>query len=236
MNRKTLIYFTTLATAAFLFTSCGQQKFSQEQLNQIDIAAQDDHSDHILDDHESDFTSDLMALGCKKATQAQLNQVNLGYTKLDQFLKECVKQTGSDKWCKQVARPNPNSYSTFSCTYSPSQPHNLIHPTESTWAYAIQAVKLVQDLEKNGVGIDIIYNWWRPEPYNANVGGAAGRHPFGTSVDVRFINKTQQNKAHTLLCKYRKQGRLRALGYYSGTGLHLGVGDKTANTWGKACN
>lgn len=70
---------------------------------------------------------------------------------------------------------------------------------------------------------------------DANVGGAAGRHPFG-SVDVRFKTKNGQAKAHKELCKSRKLGRLRALGFYPGTGLHFGMGDKVANTWGKSCS
>jgi hypothetical protein len=43
-------------------------------------------------------------------------------------------------------------------------------------------------------------------------------------------------KAFSQLCKWRAQGRLRAVGYYGSTGLHFGIGDKTANTWGKSCN
>lgn len=208
----------------------------REQINQLDVANAI-HSDHQQDDQEQNMDMvGVIQKGCKRPTPAQINQVNLGLKKLNQFLQKCYAETNSKKWCDQVARPNPDSYSTFSCTYSATQPHYFIHPDESTWKFAIQAVKLVQDLEKSNVKIDIIYNWWRPEPYNVNVGGAAGRHPLGTSVDVRFINKTEQNKAHKLLCAHRKQGRLRALGYYPGTGLHIGVGDKTANTWGKACS
>lgn len=207
----------------------------REQINQLDIMNAT-HSDHAQDDTEQSVDSVIsLANGCKHPTQKQLDQVNQGLKKLNQFLSKCYSETTSKKWCDQVARPNPDSYSMFSCTYAASQPHYFIHPDESTWKYAVQAVKLVQELEKSGTKIDIIYNWWRPEPYNVNVGGAAGRHPFGTSVDVRFVNKAEQNKAHKQLCAYRKQGRLRALGYYPGTGLHLGVGDSNPNTWGKEC-
>lgn len=226
---KNRIYF--LLTLFFLILSGCQR----EQINQLEIADAK-HSDSIEDDHDQILDMIMVEQkGCAKPSQAQINQVNLGLKKLNQFLEKCYLETNSKKWCDQVARPNPDSYSTFSCTYSATQPHYFVHPDESNWKFAIQAVKLVQDLEKSKVKIDIIYNWWRPEPYNVNVGGAAGRHPLGTSVDVRFINKAEQNKAHKLLCAHRKQGRLRALGYYPGTGLHLGVGDKTANTWGKEC-
>lgn len=219
-------------TTSLLILSC-QKK---EELNQIDILNAE-HSDQIEDDLESevDFLS-IQSNGCKHATASQIAAVNQGVTKLNQFLSRCYSETGSKKWCDQVARPNPSSHSTFDCTYSAAQPHVFVHPAEETWAHAIGAVKLVLDLERKGVGVSTIYNWWRPEPYNVNVGGAAGRHPYGTSVDVRFASKTEQNKAHKELCAYRKQGRLRALGYYSGTGLHLGVGDKVANTWGKSCS
>lgn len=47
--------------------------------------------------------------------------------------------------------------------------------------------------------------------------------------------KAKKDDLH-IFCQYRKNGRLRALGYYAGTGLHLGVGDTNPNTWGKACN
>jgi hypothetical protein len=96
-------------------------------------------------------------------------------------------------------------------------------------------VKLVTELEAKGIRVYQIYNWWRPEPYNANVGGAAGRHPYGTSVDVRMASMGDMEKAFSQLCKWRSQGRLRAVGYYGSTGLHFGIGDKTANTWGKSC-
>lgn len=206
---------------------------SKKELNQLDInnAA---HSDTLQDDDESN-PDQTKIKSCIRANDQQLTQVNSGANKLKQFLKKCYTETGSKKWCDQVARPNPDSHSVFDCTYSHEQIHAFIHPDEKKWVYAIDAVKLVIELESKGVQIFNIYNWWRPEPYNTNVGGAAGRHPAGTSVDVRFMTKADQNKAHTQLCKWRSQGRLRALGYYSGTGLHLGIGDVNANTWGRAC-
>ncbi|MBY0385975.1 hypothetical protein K2X05_12520, partial [bacterium] len=138
-------------------------------------------------------------------------------------------------WCIQLIRPNPSSKSIFACTYGANQIHQLIHPNQDTWKYAYQAVNLIERLEMNGIKIAQIYNWWRPEPYNKNVGGAPGRHPAGTSVDVRFSTKNDQIRAHNLLCKWRKQGELRALGYYSSSALHFGIGDTSANTWGKNC-
>lgn len=225
-------YTKSVLLVSILFISSCQR----EQINSLEVSNAA-HSNQMEDDYDINMDAiGVMQKGCSKPSQAQINQVNLGLKKLNQFLNKCYTETKSKKWCDQVARPNPDSYSTFSCTYSASQPHYFIHPDESTWKYAIQAVKLVQDLEKRSVKVDIIYNWWRPEPYNVNVGGAAGRHPLGTSIDVRFQNKTEQNKAHKILCAHRKQGRLRALGYYPGTGLHLGIGDKNANTWGKTCS
>jgi hypothetical protein len=83
--------------------------------------------------------------------------------------------------------------------------------------------------------VALIYNWWRPEPYNKNVGGAPGRHPFGTSVDVRMETMSDMETAFVQLCKWRKAGELRAVGYYGSTALHFGIGDHTGNTWGKDC-
>ena len=200
---------------------------SEENSLAIDGAAEDDHEliDELLFEKAS----------CVRATSAQIATVNLGSTKKTNFLNECGRATAGSPWCQQLVRPNPSSISTFYCTYGSQQKHLLIHPDEKTWKYAYQAVNLIERLEANGVRVNEIYNWWRPEPYNKNVGGAAGRHPYGTSVDVRFSSKTDQAKAHSLLCKWRKQGELRALGYYSSSSLHFGVGDFTANTWGKSC-
>lgn len=220
-----------LFVLVLLFVGCQKDEFNR-------VSVEDEtHSDHLEDDYESEpGVGDVIDSRCKRATVTQINEVNLGVAKLDRFLQRCYSETGSKKWCDQVARPNPASHGTFDCTYSSKQPHVFVHPQETTWNYAIEAVKLVLELEEKGVAVSTIYNWWRPEPYNANVGGAAGRHPFGTSVDVRFATKRDQNWAHTELCRWRKAGRLRALGYYSGTGLHLGVGDQRANTWGKSCS
>ncbi len=234
MNSKNIVYHCrSFLLILFVIASFSCQK--SNEMNRFDVISAK-HSETIEDDLEStDENIFQLGHGCKHATLSQIAYVNLGVSKLDQFLQKCYNETNSKKWCDQVARPNPDSRPVFDCTYSPTQPHVFIHPSESSWSNAIGAVKLVKELEAKRIKIDLIYNWWRPEPYNSNVGGAAGRHPFGTSVDVRFANKTEQNKAHAELCKLRKKGRLRALGYYSGTGLHLGVGDRVANTWGKSC-
>lgn len=199
------------------------------------------HNDN-QDLSEGEWTQELFGnygmqtkASCTKASSAQLSEVNKGNLLKDTFLAECAEATDDSAWCQQIIRPNPSSISTFRCTYGANQPHQLIHPTRSTWKNAIQAVNLIQDLEDLGIEVCQIYNWWRPAPYNANVGGAAGRHPFGTSVDVRFCSLTDMERGHKQLCKWRNQGLLRALGYYGSTGLHFGIGDKTANTWGKNC-
>lgn len=172
---------------------------------------------------------------CKKATKAQKAVVESGNKLAPQFYQACMAATQSDFWCQQVMRPNPESVDVFQCTYGPTQIHQLIDPDKSTWPNAFRAVQLVAALEKTGIKPCLIYNWWRPEPYNKNVGGAPGRHPKGTSVDVRFCSMPDMEKAFTTLCDWRAKGQLRALGYYGTTGLHLGVGDSRSNTWGKAC-
>ena len=231
--KKNICKIFVLLILALLPQSCQKQ---QDKINSADVLSSE-HSDIMEDDFESDsdYVFKLGSSNCKQATAAQISFVDAGAAKLNQFLTRCYQETNSKKWCSEVARPNPDSHRTIDCTYSPAQPHVFVHPQENTWGYAIAAVNLVLELEKRNIEVDTIYNWWRPEPYNKNVGGAAGRHPAGTSVDVRFSSKTEQNKAHGELCKFRKLGRLRALGYYSGTGLHLGVGDTAANTWGRSC-
>jgi hypothetical protein len=228
-NKLTKIVVTFALTISFgLISSCG---------NKNDIANTDDSEldpKHLLSTDQV-IQNALKGLTCVKPNDRQIASVQDGLVKKDQFLSLCLRQTQNSNWCKQLVRPNPDSSAVFDCTYGSSLDHILIHPEEKTWANAISAVQIIQDLEKLGIKIYNIYNWWRPEPYNKNVGGSATRHPFGTSVDVRFSTKQDQEKAHTMLCKMRKAGRLRALGYYSGTALHLGVGDANANTWGKSC-
>jgi hypothetical protein len=172
---------------------------------------------------------------CKKANASQLVAVNNGNSQQSLFMKECLNQTGSQKWCDQVERPNPSSKSIFACTYGASQVHQLIHPARETWKNAFKAIELIQRLSQAGICVSQIYNWWRPEPYNANVGGAAGRHPYGTSVDVRFCSSAQAVKAFDILCTYRKKGEVRALGYYGNSGVHFGISDSNGNTWGRGC-
>lgn len=228
--RARIVPIALIALIGAFQVGCSEQEFNKAS------AEADGHSPYLEDDFESEPTMGELSNGCRHATSAQIAQVNLGAAKRATFLKQCIATTKSEKYCTQIARPNPDSKSTFSCTYSSRQAHVFVHPDERTWKYAIDAVKMVMELERKGIKVSTIYNWWRPEPYNKNVGGSATRHPFGTSVDVRFASKTDQNKAQKELCKMRAQGRIRAVGYYSGTGLHLGVGDKAANTWGKSCS
>ena len=236
--------------ALIALISASQVGCSKEEFNKTS-AQVDGHSPYIEDDGESepdlkpgsgielgpDFAPVSGSLGsCTRASLSQIAQVNLGAPKHRGFVEKCFSETKSLKYCQQIARPNPDSHRTFDCTYSREQAHVFVHPDERTWSYAIEAVKIVTELEAKGIKVERIYNWWRPEPYNKNVGGSATRHPYGTSVDVRFASKTDQNKAQAELCKMRAKGRIRAVGYYSGTGLHLGIGDKAANTWGKSCS
>lgn len=231
-KKKSSRAFVTVVFGSLIYFQLGCQR---DELNRFDVSHAQ-HSDAVEDDSELEpALAEIQSLNCIKATGPQVSTVDLGNTKIAQFMNRCYAETNNSDWCKQVARPNPESHPTFDCTYSVSQPHYFVHPDEKTWTYAITAVKLVKELQAMGVNVETIYNWWRPEPYNKNVGGAAGRHPFGTSVDVRFATKTDQEKAHKQLCKWRSQGRLRALGYYSSTALHFGIGDRVANTWGKSC-
>jgi hypothetical protein len=187
---------------------------------------------------EDDLESAQMILGrlpCVKASRSQLAMVNRGNSKKDLFLSRCATATAGSTWCDQLIRPNPDSLEIFHCTYGKAQAHQLIHPDESTWKNAFDAILLVEELQKSGVQVCEIYNWWRPEPYNKNVGGAPGRHPFGTSVDVLLCSKEEQEKAFLKMCELRKAGKLRALGYYPTPALHFGVGDSRPNTWGKSC-
>lgn len=202
-----------------------------------------DIADHIYNDSgiehthaDGSISEEILASGCVKASTSQTQQVGLGLTKKEEFLQLCSQETNGSPWCNELVRPNPQSASKFRCTYGTSQSHVLIHPDERTWTYPITAVKIIQDLQAKGLKVSQIYNWWRPEPYNKNVGGAAGRHPYGTSIDVRFASNGEADRAFRELCKMRRQGRLRAIGHYGSSSLHIGVGDKTANTWGKSCS
>lgn len=199
---------------------------------QADPGDREDVADHLQNEVDREG---IQELGCKKVNSQQLYQVNLGNDKKDEFLDACIRQTGSTYWCSQLIRPNPRSASVFRCTYGADQVHQLIHPQESVWKYPIKGVKVVQELISKGIKVCEIYNWWRPEPYNKNVGGAPGRHPYGTAIDVRFCSDSEAIRAFNELCKIRKKGRIRAIGYYGSAALHIGVGDRLANTWGRSC-
>lgn len=203
-------------------------RFHEEMMAQDEEQYQDDFE--LLPE---EFTMDMK--GCKKATASQKTTVNSGNAKRAQFQEQCASATGNSSYCQQIERPNPSSKSIFACTYGNAQVHRLIHPTQSTWVNATKAINLLKKLSAKGICVSQIYNWWRPEPYNANVGGAAGRHPLGTSVDVRFCSNADAIKGFDELCKHRKNGEVRALGYYGSTGVHIGVGDNSANTWGRNC-
>lgn len=194
------------------------------------------HDDEMLDLLEDQNNSNIK---CTKATASQIQIVKNGNAKRDQFLKRCEEEKIPDFLCEQIIRPNPSSKERFICTYGNDLPHQLIDPDESTWEFAFQGAKIVMALGKYGVRVNQIYNWWRPEPYNSNVGGAPGRHPQGTSIDVRMAGMKDTTKALSLLCKWRNQKTnsrsLNAIGYYGNTGIHFGVGDTWENTWGSPC-
>ncbi|HRB81815.1 MAG TPA: hypothetical protein PK614_06080 [Nitrospira sp.] len=206
-----------------------QEIVSNNKDNKFDIHQVEDDFEFLIG------LDKVSAFACVKANAAQLRVVNQGVAEVNHFRKHCAEATSGSAWCEQLVRPNPASRATFDCTYSASQSHYLIHPNQSTWKHAFAAVNLIGELETKGIRVCQIYNWWRPEPYNANVGGAPGRHPYGTSVDVRFCSMSDVNRAFLELCKMRKAGRLRALGYYGTTALHFGIGDSLANTWGRSC-
>jgi hypothetical protein len=226
--RTNLIGIAFVLTLLFLANSVRAQIM---ELRQVGVPLE-----HI-EDGDLDLFDDsfVFPASCTKASNSQVAMVNQGNQKKDDFLQRCAQTTGGSAWCSQLIRPNPDSVSVFRCTYGESQVHQLINPDESSWKHAHNAVKLIQELEQKGFRIKLIYNWWRPEPYNKNVGGAAGRHPKGTSVDVRFVTNSEADQAFLELCKYRKQGRIRAIGHYGTNALHFGMGDAMNNTWGKTC-
>jgi len=232
----------TLVLAGQIGCQNAAEDFETQNAENEVASDSDDIVDHISNEENEDHTpsdtidDEIYLAGCLRASSSQKEYVTLGWTKKDEFLQQCAAKTGNSSWCAQLVRPNPSSKSTFGCTYGTSQPHNLIHPDEKTWKYPIAAVGIIKDLQAKGIKVSQIYNWWRPEPYNKNVGGAAGRHPYGTSVDVRFASNSEADRAFREMCKMRKAGRLRALGHYGSSSLHIGVGDKVANTWGKSCN
>lgn len=243
MNKlKTLITYSLLLFIAQPTSLFGSEVSDEEEIAHHEHLHDEGHNEGplLLEQIQEDYESlpDILGFqrGCVQASSSQLAQVNLGNSKRSEFQAYCKSQTGNSAYCSEVERPNPASTNTFHCTYSLSQPHLFIHPSESTWKYAATAIVLLQKLKQKGLCVDHIYNWWRPEPYNGNVGGASGRHPYGTSVDVRFCSITDAKKAFDELCEYRRQGVVRALGYYGSTGVHIGVGDNTANTWGRSCN
>ncbi len=226
--RKNITHLGIFLTSLVL-TACGEPgRFEPKSEVSPDYNYEAEDPD-LFDD------SFVTPFACQKASLPQIRTVNQGNQKKMEFLNQCAQATGGSPWCNQLVRPNPDSISIFRCTYGSTQIHQLIHPNQNTWKNAFNAVRLIQELEQKGFRVKIIYNWWRPEPYNKNVGGAVGRHPLGTSVDVRFFTKSEADRAFDELCKYREQGRIRAIGHYGTNALHFGIGDSTGNTWGRSC-
>lgn len=218
------------ACALTLISSCAYAQKDSKEMTRIEEA-----EEAMYHGDDAELSQYAFPFACRKATLAQISEVNRGNTKRAEFLRACARATNNSRWCDQLIRPNPDSKDVFACTYGATQPHQLIHPEEGTWANAFEAVKVVDELHNKGISVCLIYNWWRPEPYNKNVGGAPGRHPFGTSVDVRFCTIALKDRAFVELCRMRREGRINAVGYYSTNALHIGVGDKLQNTWGRAC-
>ncbi|MGE0631917.1 MAG: hypothetical protein AB7O96_05890 [Pseudobdellovibrionaceae bacterium] len=220
------LFFLVLFLNAPLFA----ENFSE---NLSPFYQEEEESEH----EENIFSEAIDPFSCIKAKKEQISVMNLGNTKEAEFLKGCKEATNNSSWCAQLIRPDPHptNRQIFKCTYGPLQPLRFIHPDSSTWKNAYQAVNLIKELQAKGISVNEIYNWWRPEPYNKNIGGAPGRHPYGTAVDVQFSSMKDMKNAHKLLCQWRAQGRLRALGYYGTRELHFGIGDANPNTWGKSC-
>lgn len=224
--------FLILVAAAF--SACGQSPESSQNPIQNESGEWKQESGWPFS--ENDLIQDLRSKQqCVAADSAQRELVIAGNALRDSFMTYCLSNTGNSAWCQQIVRPNPKSRNYFVCTYGNDLPHQLISPDQETWIYPIQAIQMIQKLSEMKIQTCEIYNWWRPEPYNKNVEGEPGRHPFGTAIDVRFCSKRDQHSAFLQLCKWRKEGRIRAIGFYPSTAIHFGIGDVEATTWGKAC-
>ena len=182
----------------------------------------------------------VQSKSCIQATEADLDLVLAGQEKLEFFLEQCRWATGGSPHCEDVIRPNPRSTPFFECTFPKGTEKIFIHPDESTWENAFVAIRLIGEMEANGIGVKHIYNWWRPVPYNENVGGEPDRHPFGTSVDVLFTSRDDQVLAHEYLCEEQAKGLIKALGFYwvaERPSIHIGVKDSPEKVnWGRACD
>lgn len=149
------------------------------------------------------------------------------------FVRTCLEKGVLQRYCFDMTHPNLDSIEQFRCTY-PGKPHLLIPKDESEWTFAFEAALILQNMARETkVCIDEIYNWYRPEPYNKNVGGRPNRHPNATAIDVQFCTKEDAKKAHRALCELYKKKAIWALGSYpSGNKLHIGVRPERHTTWG----
>ena len=177
------------------------------------------------------------------ASADQKQKVLSGIELQNSFLAACKSFGVQDQWCDQLMRPNPNpeEFKTFSWTYGSAIPlHIFIDPDQTTWKNAFRGAIFVQKLEQSGININQIVNWWRPEPYNRNVCGAPGRHPFATSIDVEFKTLSDTRRARKKLCQWFDSAQINSLGYYGNEKVHIGVGDilgpGMGETWGKVCD
>lgn len=155
-----------------------------------------------------------------------------------EFLTDCAAEGIHPSLCENLTHPNNNSKMEFRCTFPSFTQHVLLPNNRSLWTNGFQGAKAFQEaleeqgLEPNQGACPQIYNYYRPEPYNANVGGAAGRHPNGTAVDVEFCTKEEAQKALNKFAKMRMEKRINSIGIYSsGIRIHIGFGTEKGNTW-----
>lgn len=137
-----------------------------------------------------------------------------------------------------MTHPNNKSEMEFRCTYPDAKTHVLIPPDPTKWELSFRGALELQKIEAAGVCVKEIYNYDRPEPYNNNVQGAPGRHPYGTAIDIEFCTKADARKAVQAFCKQRTPGdvEIKSVGTYSsGIRIHLGNVKPRRGDWGGGC-
>lgn len=124
----------------------------------------------------------------------------------------CLSRGINKKLCREMLSPNTNSQSKFRAVYGSSTPFYLL-PDESRWEVGLKLLKAVQDA---GGCVNENRNWYRPEPYNAKVGGAkSSQHKSASALDINYCSLADKNKALAAFKRLRSQtGFPKGIGTY----------------------
>lgn len=146
-----------------------------------------------------------------------------------QFLSKCQSRGISKNICNGLSRPDLGDTRGLQCAYG-SDAKFLVGP-RSVQENGFKVGKILEELQKQ-VKICRVDDWFRPQAYNDAVRSTSSRHKKGGAVDI-LVCKGQQKKAWRILCRMKRQGRIKGLGRYPSGSVHVDL--LQGGQWGGSC-